>query len=324
MDCTPCVKVRLFPNTPDTSCYYPATSHELALDQLMKGLQNQESIMVLTGETGTGKTLLSHCLLERLRDNRPSLVLTNSHVRDRSALYQALLYDLNKPYEGRTEQEMRLALTDHLLGNFQQGLSTVILIDEAQHLSLDLLEELRLLGNLESGSQRAVQIILLGQPRLRRTLQRPELKALNQRIVVQSQLNSLDTDEAADYILHHVRLGGPNVQNLFSSEAIELMILGTQGIPRLINKACQLAIEIIRENELAGVDAEVVLEVFSILGIMVPETEAEKTNLIHTEEHPHPGSIHHPPNEMESNVLAFETEETTTPNEPLIAPRRPA
>src|SRR5438309_11442851 len=112
------LRQRPFPATPDSASYYPATSHERALAQLLQGLGDGEGVLLLTGEPGTGKTLLCHCLLERLGGDVRSAFLTNSHVRDRAGLLQALLYDLGLPHEARGEQDLRLALTDHLLANY--------------------------------------------------------------------------------------------------------------------------------------------------------------------------------------------------------------
>src|SRR3984885_4519356 len=133
------LRQRPFPTTPDSAAYYPATSHERALARLLQGLTDGEGVLLLTGEPGTGKTLLCHCLAERLGDERQTVFLTNCHFANRAALFQAILFDLSLPYEGRGEQEMRLALTDHLLKSYVGGKATVLLIDEAQHLSADLL-----------------------------------------------------------------------------------------------------------------------------------------------------------------------------------------
>src|SRR5579872_1308208 len=135
------LRQRPFPATPDHTCYYPATSHERALARLLRGLQDGEGLLLLTGAPGTGKTLLCHCLLDRLGAGTATAYLTNSHLGDRASLLQAILFDLALPYQGRGEQEMRLALTDHLLQGYTAGRRTALLIDEAQHLGPDLLEE---------------------------------------------------------------------------------------------------------------------------------------------------------------------------------------
>ena len=149
-------------------------------------------MLLLTGEPGVGKTLFCLCLLERLGGQTATAFLTNSHFRDRAGLLQAVLYDLSLPYEGRGEQEMRLALTDHLLKHFAAEQKPVVLIvDEAQHLDADLLEELRLLANLEAPGGRALQVVLAAQPSIAETLRRPELAALRQRLAVRAELGAL-------------------------------------------------------------------------------------------------------------------------------------
>src|SRR5437016_6012624 len=125
------LRQRPFRAIPNKECYYPATSHEHVLAQLIEAIHDDEGLALLTGEPGTGKTLLCHCLLERLGTGTTSAFLTNSHVHDRTGLLQAILFDLSLPYEGRSEQELRLALTDFLLKNYGTGQRTVLVIDEA-------------------------------------------------------------------------------------------------------------------------------------------------------------------------------------------------
>src|SRR5438128_5857101 len=107
------LRQRPFPATPDPTCYYPATGHERSLAQIQQAIADDDGLVLLTGEPGTGKTLLCHCLLERLGSEISCAFLTNSHFRDRTSLFQAILYDLSLPYEGRSEQELRLAFTDY-------------------------------------------------------------------------------------------------------------------------------------------------------------------------------------------------------------------
>jgi type II secretory pathway predicted ATPase ExeA len=262
---------RPFPATPDTSCYYPATSHEQALALLLAGLNDGEGVLVLTGAPGTGKTLLCHCLLERRGPDTANIFLTNSHVRDRASLLQALLFDLALPYEGRGEQELRLALTDHLLRTFGQGQSTLLLIDEAHHLPPDVLEELRLLGNLEGRSGKAVQVVLVGQPDLLNVLRRPELAALWQRLAVRVELGPLDVQEAADYLLHHLRVAGGRAEEVIAHDALEPLARATGGVPRLLNQAGSGALGLAAEAGATQVDLEAVLESLARLGLEVPE-----------------------------------------------------
>ena len=261
------LRQRPFPAMPDPACYYPATSHERALARLLDGLADEEGVMLLTGGPGTGKTLLCHALIERLGREVRTAFLTNSHLGDRAALLQALLYDLALPYEKRGEQEMRLALTDYLLQGYAEGRGTVLVVDEAQHLTPDLLEELRLLGNLEARSAKAVQVVLVGQTALLETLRRPELAALAQRLAVRAELQPLALQEAADYLLHQVRIAGGRPERLFADEALELLSRQTRGIPRLLNQAAHQALNLAAEAGAAEVDAEAALEALALLGL---------------------------------------------------------
>jgi type II secretory pathway predicted ATPase ExeA len=266
---------RPFPPTPDTRSYYPSTLHESALTALGRGLAAEESFILLTGEAGVGKTLLGYALLERLGDDVASAFLSNSHFTDRSALLQAILYDLGLPYDGDKEQSLRLRLTEHLLKNCAAERRTIVVIDEAHHLSADLLEELRLLANLEAGGCKALQIVLLAQPGITRTLRQSGLESLQQRIAIRSTLGPLDVEEAYDYLLHHLRLAGVKPESVFDDTALEAIARGTHGIPRCLNQAAHQALLLADEGELTKVDAEAALEALSILGMAPSETEAE-------------------------------------------------
>jgi general secretion pathway protein A len=266
---------RPFLAAPDSSCYYPATSHERALDRLLQGLRHGEGLALLTGEPGTGKTLLCHCLLERLGPETTTAFLTNSHLAERTDLFQAILYDLSQPWEGRCEQELRLRLTEFFLKNFSAGKRTLVVVDEAQHLTPDLLEELRLLGNLEAGLGKAVQVILAGQPSVLQTLQRPELAALSQRLLVRVRLAPLGLEEAADYLLHQLRAAGARPEDVMTDEALEVLARGTQGIPRLLNQAAHQALLLAESADVGLVDAEVALEALSCLGMEADEIPGE-------------------------------------------------
>jgi type II secretory pathway predicted ATPase ExeA len=261
------LRQRPFPATPDGTCYYPATTHERALSRLGGGLADGEGILVLTGGPGTGKTLLAQLLLERLGEGASSAFLTNTHFASRSALFQALLFDLGQPHEGRGEQDLRLALTEHLLRTFVAGQSTVVIVDEAQHLDTDLLEELRLLGNLESSAGKAVQVVLVGQPALLDRMALPALAALQQRIAVRAAVEPLALQEAADYLQHHVRIAGGRPEVVFTGEALELLARGSNGVPRLLNQVGRQSLALAAEAEAGEVDAEVALEALTRLGL---------------------------------------------------------
>jgi type II secretory pathway predicted ATPase ExeA len=278
---------RPFGSTPDGDYYYPATNHEKALSTLLTAILDLEGIAILTGEPGTGKTLLCHRLLERLGPDVNNAFLANSHLPNRTALLQSILFDLSQPYIGMSEQELRLGLMDHLLKRYEAGQRTVILVDEAQHLDADLLEELRLLGNLEAKHARAIQVVLIGQPSLCLTLNRPESVGFKQRVAVRLALEPLDRHEAADYLIQHVRAAGGRAQSIFTDEALEILGAGSRGIPRLLNQAGHQALLLAHSANLTAVDAEVALEALSILGLQAEPTEESLGIAPLNQEHEH-------------------------------------
>jgi general secretion pathway protein A len=257
---------RPFPATPDLSCYYPAGSHERALASLRSGLDDGEGVLVLIGPPGSGKTLLGHALLDTIGAGDVSAFLTHGCFTSRSALLQAILYDLGLPHEGKADHEMRLALTDHVLKNYAAGGKTILLIDEAHHLTVEALEELRLLGNLEGRGGKAIQMVLIGLPELRELLARPELTSLRQRVAVRAQLDSLPISEAVDYLHHHIRVAGGDPVRLLTDEGVELLARGTTGVPRLLNQAGHLALGLAAEGGVS-LDVEVAMEALAFLGL---------------------------------------------------------
>jgi type II secretory pathway predicted ATPase ExeA len=281
------LKCRPFPPMPDTCLYYPASSHEKAVAALERGIMDDEGILVLTGAPGTGKTLLGYVLLERLDKQIFSAFITNSHFADRTSLLQAILYDLGVPHEGGTEQILRLRLTEQLLKNCAEERRTVVIIDEAQHLSADLLEELRLLANLEAGRGKALQIVLIAQPALAQTLQQPGMEALQQRVTVRPAVGAFEAEEAYDYLLHHLRLAGGKPETIFDETALEVLARGTQGLPRYLNQAAHQALVLAEGGAMAAVDAEAALEAMAMLGLTPAEPAPE-------EEKSAPAEMSHP------------------------------
>jgi type II secretory pathway predicted ATPase ExeA len=267
------LRQRPFRPVPDSGCYYPATSHERALQRLLRALGDDEGLVLLTGAPGTGKTLLCHGLLERLGPEETSAFLCHGRFGNRAGLLQAILYDLSLPHEGRGEQDARLALTDFLLKNYAGGKRAVLVVDEAHHLGPDHLEELRLLGNLEARQGKALQVVLAAQPSLLATLDRPELASLSQRLAVRAVVEPMSVEEAADYLVHQVRGAGGRPQDVLDEGARELLARGTHGNPRLLNQAAHEALTLACSAGVRPADAEAALEALALLGLQVPEGE---------------------------------------------------
>jgi type II secretory pathway predicted ATPase ExeA len=267
---------RLFPNTPDTEFYYPATGHERALARLQQAIADGEGLVLLAGEPGTGKTLLCHCLLERLGPEIACAFLTNSHFSNPAGLLQALLYEFSLPHENLGEQDLRLALTDCLLKNYSQNRQTLVIVDEAQNLGSGPLEELRLLGNLEARGGKAVQILLSGQMSALESVNRPEMEAFRQRLATRLILDRLSLEEAADYLNHHVRASGARLHAVFTEEAVGLLARATKGVPRLLNQAAHQALQLAEQAQSMPVDAEAALEALAQLDLEVPDLESQE------------------------------------------------
>jgi MSHA biogenesis protein MshM len=267
------LRQRPFRSTPDLGAYYTANAHEDALHSLRQAIADDEPVALLYGEPGTGKTLVAGRFLDRLGEDVSRVFVTNGHVQRRSDLLQAILYDLGMAYEGRREQELRLAVTDRLLADFAAGRRTVLVIDEAHHLPADLLEELRLLGNIETPHGRAVQTVLVAQTLIVETLRRPDLRALAQRLAVKVELGRLTPVESADYVMHQLRVAGARPEALIDNEALALLARGSGGLPRLLNQIAHLAFALTCDAGAGRVDAEGVLEALSRLGIELADDE---------------------------------------------------
>jgi type II secretory pathway predicted ATPase ExeA len=265
---------RTFRPTPDTDSYFPAATHEAALHQLRRALDDDEGIIVLTGEPGTGKTLLARKLLEDLDESVRVVLLTNSHVSRKGDLLQAILFDLGLPYQGLTEQVARLAVTESCLDFYRDGGKTLIVVDEAHHLTAEMLEELRLLSNLEGKDGKAVQVLLLALPVIEETLDEPTLVALRQRLTVWARLEPLDPEESAEYLRHQVAAAGGNPDKLFGDDVLDILSHAGRGIPRILNQAAHVAFALADEAGQRQVDAEAAVEAITRLGLD-PAAEAE-------------------------------------------------
>lgn len=233
---------RPFASTVDIESYYASPRHEAALAVLQGCVTSFEGIGVLTGPTGTGKTLLSHLLLESLELNYSTIFVTNTHPTGVAAFYQAMLYDLSVPYEETNEQTLRLRLMDHLVRQFSAGQRTLLMVDEAHHLTIEQLEELRMLTNLEGRQERAIQILLFGGEGLLTTLRRTELDPLRQRIAAFGKLEPLDAEQTVEYVRCRIAKAGGSADTIFTAGALSEICERAEGIPRRINQLCHRAL----------------------------------------------------------------------------------
>ena len=218
--------------------------HRDALAHLLYGVGSGGGFILLTGEVGTGKTTINRALLEQLPENVDLAIVLNPAL-NAVELLATVCDELAIEYATGDHSLKNLtdALHRFLLGNHDVGRKTVLMIDEAQHLDFDVLEQIRLLTNLETDNEKLLQIILIGQPELTEKLGRPELRQLNQRITARYNLEALSLDETAAYIRHRLQVAGlPSGRELFSNGVVRAVHKRAQGIPRQINLLCDRAL----------------------------------------------------------------------------------
>ena len=239
--------------------------HRDALAHLLYGVGGGGGFILLTGEVGTGKTTINRCLLEQLPDTTDLAIILNPALSAVELLATAC-DELQISYPEGTESLKVLtdALHRYLLDNHGAGRRTVLMIDEAQHLDFNVLEQIRLLTNLETNDEKLLQIILIGQPELTEKLARPELRQLNQRITARYNLQPLDRGETAAYIRHRLDIAGlKGGQTLFSDAAVKEVHRITPGIPRLINVLCDRSLLGAYGKKMAQVNPKLVKEAAS-------------------------------------------------------------
>jgi general secretion pathway protein A len=231
--------------TPDPGCFVSTEDHNEALAALYYGVRQHKGFVVVTGEVGTGKTLLLRCLLRLLKDSNDiaCAYLFNSRLTP-NEFFQYLLTDFGVPCAGKNKAELLLEMSHFLLARSSKKLTTVLIVDEAHHLSDDLLEEIRLLSNLETADDKLLQIVLVGQPELDEKLDSFGLRQLKQRIALRATLEALSHRETEEYIAKRLEFAGadPQREPIFPAESIAAVYRYSGGLPRLINTICENAL----------------------------------------------------------------------------------
>lgn len=229
--------------TPDPAFMCMTTHHQEALAGLVYSVCTRPGLTVLTGEAGTGKTTLLYSLLELLEKRRFITVMCTNPVLSREELFDFLTARFGTGCTSPLKSRQLAALQETLLRNRIEGRPAVLIVDEAQRLSMELLEEVRLLLNLETPREKLLQIIIAGQPELTDILQRPELRQFKQRISCQCRLNPLTFGELKEYIDHRLAQAGLPQQKVFPDAAMRRVHEYSEGIPRLVNSICDAALQ---------------------------------------------------------------------------------
>jgi general secretion pathway protein A len=251
-----------FEITPDPSFLFPTTRHNEALASLYYGVTAHRGFVVLTGEVGTGKTLILHSLLGLLQRRDVAFALIFNPTLSPLEFMRYLARDFGLPVGDKAKDELIHMLNGFLLQRHQKGLTTILVVDEAHHLSPEMLEEIRLLTNLETSQQKLLQIVLAGQPELDLKLDSHELRQLKQRIALRCHLDPLSLNETREYIGRRLRIAGATgVVQIFSGPAIEAVFRHSRGIPRLVNTICDNALLAGYAKHAATITSEIIDDV---------------------------------------------------------------
>ena len=267
-----------FEISPDPTFLFPTRKHNEALVALYYGVRRHKGFVVITGEAGTGKTLLIRCLLDVLNRNHVNYVYVFNPRLSALEFLQYVASDFGITTEGKSKPQLLLDFSTFLVRRHAVGLTTVLVVDEAHDLSLDVLEEIRLLTNLETPQQKLLQIVFAGQPELDEKLDSFELRQLKQRIALRCSLGALSSSETSGYIRRRLELCGLNGQAvlLFPEETIEAVYNKSGGIPRIINTVCENALINAYARRVNAVSPAIVEEVASDLRLGLVHRSQDK------------------------------------------------
>jgi general secretion pathway protein A len=268
-----------FSLTPDPKYFYRSESHANAFELLQYALERREGFVAITGDIGTGKTTLCRALLEQTDRKTFTALLLNPFLSEEDLL-KAILQDLGvmsradaAPGRAPSKQDLINTLSDFLLSLVPLDARAVVIVDEAQNLPLSILEQIRILSNLETDKEKLLQIILVGQLNLLPLLRSPELRQLDQRISIRYQLKPLASDEVANYVGHRLSIANPARPVTFAPRALQRVHQYSGGIPRLINLLCDRALLGAFAAQTSRIDADMVATAAEGLDLKTAEVE---------------------------------------------------
>jgi general secretion pathway protein A len=266
-----------FEMTPDPAFLVLGDTHREGLATLVYAVRSRKGFVLLTGEVGTGKTTLLHSLLSQLDRETAAAFIFNPRLEPLD-FFRMLFEEFGIEQPCHTKAEYLLALNRFLIERLEKDQPTLLIVDEAQNLSAEMLEEIRLLSNLETPTSKLLQIMLVGQPELADLLAKPELRQLRQRIVLRHALRPFTREEMEHYVEERLRLAGYTGKALFTNKALDELFRVTEGTPRLINIVCDGALLLGFGRDRATLDADAIREVARDLALIPAETpEAQET-----------------------------------------------
>src|SRR5450755_442383 len=224
---------------PDPRYLYLTKQIQEALAGLTYGIQNRKGFILLTGEVGTGKTTLLNRLLDWLHGQRVATAYIFNSRLDVNQLFDFIMAEFEIPCESREKSQVLMKLNQWLLERYRAGETAVLIVDEAQNLSYPVLEEIRMLTNLETSTEKLLQIVLSGQPELEEKLKLPQLRQLKQRITLRCKTAPLTKEQTHAYIVERLRIAGANGEQIFTPESMDTVHMYSLGIPRVVNLLCE-------------------------------------------------------------------------------------
>ncbi len=229
---------RPFASVPRTDHYYPASVIDAARNNIARCIDRGEGVALVVGPSGSGKSLLCQVLAEQFQQRFQVALLASTYLDTRRSLLQAMLYELNRPYRGMDEGELRLSLVDYITLNDDCAGGMLLVVDEAHHLPLRLLDEIRALTNLTRAMQPAVRLVLAGNHVLEERFASPKLESFSQRIAARCYLEAFQREETQAYIWARIMVSGGSGSELFPAESCRMVHKATGGVPRLVNQVC--------------------------------------------------------------------------------------
>ena len=266
--------------TPNSRFFYASNKHTEALHSLIYAIEQRKGFIVITGDIGSGKTTVCRTLLNKLDAKTEVALITNTHLTSKDLLL-TILEDFEIDYKSGSKAKLISQLNDYLLDQLHKNHNVVLIIDEAQNLTPSVLEEIRMLSNLETEHEKLIQIILMGQPELKKILALNRLEQLRQRVSIYFHLTPLSKEETREYILYRLKVASNSDRQYFTEEALNKIYQYTRGVPRLINQLCDNALLTCYVDEKPTVDEKTLQEVIneSPMQMIGKENQSKEENV---------------------------------------------